>query len=319
MRYLPLPDNTARQFIDSATIFIEHRRVQAEALKYAGGMYWKRQGEYEYLVKTTADNKQQRLGKRIDETERTYLAFTSQKVAVESRLKSLWQALKEAERLNKALKVGRVPNIVVSLLQAIDEAGLGQHFAVVGTHALFAYEAAASVRIASGKLVASDIDPLWDARRRLELVTNLERIDSSILQVLQRVDPTFRFLELGSETVINDRGFEVDFSQPIPVGADPHARPSATSEAGLLSVPAARFPEPAEVPGFEHLVVSVTGKMTLMRTVAPKAFVEVKRWMAESMPGRQQIERRRDLLQADIVQALRDELAGSARAFHESA
>jgi hypothetical protein len=35
---------------------------------------------------------------------------------------------------------------IVSLLQTLEEAGLGQHFTVVGTHALYAYEAAAGVR-----------------------------------------------------------------------------------------------------------------------------------------------------------------------------
>lgn len=44
MDFLTLADNTARQLIDSSTVFAEHRRVRAEALKYAGGMYRKRQG-----------------------------------------------------------------------------------------------------------------------------------------------------------------------------------------------------------------------------------------------------------------------------------
>jgi hypothetical protein len=307
--YLPLPDNTSRQVIDSTMVFLEHRRVQAEALRYAGGMYWKRQGGYEYLVRTTVDNRQQRLGARCEETQRTYLAFTRQKMAVESRLKSLRHALKEVERLNRALRVGHVPNIVVALLQALDEAGLGQHFAVVGTHALFAYEAAAGVRIASGKLVAQGIDPLWDAGRRVEFVTDLERIDSSILQVLQRVDPTFRVQALGREMAINDRGFEVDFLWRVPTDADPHACPIAAIEAGLRSVPAVQTPVLTETQEFEHLVISVTGKMALMRTISPKAFIEVKRWMAESAPDRMQLERRRDLLQADIAQALLAELA----------
>jgi hypothetical protein len=54
----------------------------------------------------------------------------------------------------------------------------------------------------------------------------------------------------------------------------------------------------------------VTGKMALMRTIAPNAFIEVKRWMAESAPDRTQLERQRDLLQADIAQALLAELVG---------
>lgn len=59
MDYLPMPD-TARQAIDRATVFTAHRRVQAEARRLAGGMYWKRQGSCGYLVKTGLDNRQGR-------------------------------------------------------------------------------------------------------------------------------------------------------------------------------------------------------------------------------------------------------------------
>jgi hypothetical protein len=289
------------------TVFAEHRRVRAEAMKYAGGMYWKRQGEYEYLVKTTVDNRQHRLGPRTDETERTYLAFTQRKQETESRLKSLRDALAEAERLNKAVKAGRVPNVVVALLQTLADAGLGQHFAVVGTHALYAYEAAAGVRIVQGALATQDVDLLWDARRRVKFVTDLERSDTSMLRVLQRVDPTFRRKESHNETAINDRGFEVDFLRRVPVDGDPHPFRFSADEADLWPVQALRASVLTEAPKFEHLVISVTGKMALMRTIAPRTFVEFKRWMAESAPQRPQLKRRRDLLQADIVQALLDE------------
>jgi hypothetical protein len=60
-------------------------------------------------------------------------------------------------------------------------------------------------------------------------------------------------------------------------------------------------------PRFEHLVISVTGRMTLMRTIAPESFIEFKRWMAAKVPRRAAAKRRRDLHQADIVQALLDE------------
>ena len=114
MDYLPLSDNAARQAIDSTTVFDEYLRVKAQARPLAGGMYWKRQLEYEYLVKTTPNNRQHRIGPRSPETERTYGEFTARKSDVETRLKSLRTALADAERLNKALKVGRVPSVVVS-------------------------------------------------------------------------------------------------------------------------------------------------------------------------------------------------------------
>jgi hypothetical protein len=137
-----------------------------------------------------------------------------------------------------------------------------------------------------GALATQDVDLLWDARRRVQFVTDLERIDTSMLRVLQRVDPTFRRKDLHNETAINERGFEVDFLWPV-----------QALRASVLT----------EAPKFEHVVISATGKMAFMKTVAPATFVEFKRWMAESAPQRPQPKRRRDLRQAAIVQALLDE------------
>jgi len=60
-------------------------------------------------------------------------------------------------------------------------------------------------------------------------------------------------------------------------------------------------------PRFEHVVISATGRMTLMRTIVPEAFTELKRWMAEKAPQRPEPKRRRDRRQAPIVQTLLDE------------
>ncbi|MFY7857522.1 MAG: GSU2403 family nucleotidyltransferase fold protein [Rubrivivax sp.] len=289
------------------TVFAEHRRAQAEALKYAGGMYWKRQGDYEYLVKTTPDNRQQRLGPRTPETERTHQAFSQRKREAESRLKSLREALREAERLNKAVKAGRVASLVIAVLQTLDDAGLGEHFSVVGTHALYAYEAAAGVRIVQGALATQDVDLLWDARRRVQFITDIRRIDTSMLKVLQRADPSFRRKDLHNETAINDRGFEVDFLRRMPVGGDPHPFRFSADEEDLWPVQAQRASVLTDAPRFEHVVISATGRMALMRTISPRTFIEFKRWMAESAPHREPIKRRRDLRQADIVQALIDD------------
>jgi hypothetical protein len=210
MDYLPLSDNAARQVIDSSTIFDEFMRVQALVRPYAGGMYWKRQGEYEYLVKTAPNNRQKRLGVRSPESEKIYKEFTSRKRELEARLASLQEQLNDAQRLNKALRAGRVPNMVVSVLQAIEAAGLGEHFTVVGTHALYAYEAAAGVRIMQGALATQDVDLLWDARKRVQFVSDMARLDSSMLRVLQQADKSFVRKEMQNETAINDKGFEVD-------------------------------------------------------------------------------------------------------------
>ncbi|MBS0318408.1 MAG: hypothetical protein JSR49_14915 [Proteobacteria bacterium] len=307
MDYIPLPDNAARQAIDSATIFDEFMRVRAQARAYAGGMYWKRQGDYEYLTKTQPDNRQTRVGPRSTETEKIHEEFSTRKRELEARLKSLRAALKDAERLNKALKVGRVPSLAVTVLQTLDEAGLGQHFTVVETHALYAYETAAGVRIVQGALATQDVDLLWDARRRVRFITDLGKLDVSILSVLQRADATFRRKEGQNETAINARGFEVDFLRRQPEGEDPHPFRFSDDEGDLWPVQALRASVLTNAPRFEQVVIAATGRMTLMRTIAPETFVEFKRWLAEKAPRRPQPKRRRDLRQAAIVQALLDE------------
>ena len=304
MDFLPLPDNTARQIIDATTVFNEHRRVKALAATVAGGMYWKRQGDYEYLVRTRPDNKQSRIGARSAQTEATYDEFTARKLATESRLKELATALLEATRLNKAVKAGRTPALVVALLQTLDDAGLGAHFTVVGTHALYAYETAAGVRIVAGALATQDVDLLWDARKRVRFVSDLGRLDSSMLQVLQRADKTFERKAGQNETAINARGFEVDFLRRQPEGDDPHPFRFSADEADLWPVQALRASVLTNAPRFTHPVIAATGQMTVMNTIAPAAFVEFKRWMATSAPGRPEPKRRRDQRQADIVAAL---------------
>jgi hypothetical protein len=307
MDYFPLPDNAARQVIDSCTVFAEFMRVRSQALRHAGGMYWKRQGDYEYLVKTTPDNRQSRIGPRSAETEKIHLEFTTGKTAVESRLAQLRQALVEAERMNKAVKAGRVPPTTVAVLQALEDAGLGAHFTVVGTHALYAYETAASVRIVPAALATQDMDLLWDARQRLRFITDLSRADRSVLQVLQRADRTFLRKEGQNETAINARGFEVDFLRRPAVDDDPHPFRFSAHEDDLWPVQARRAGVLTQAPRLEQAVIATTGRMALMRTIAPAAFVEFKHWLGEQAPARPPAKRRRDLRQAQIVQTMLDE------------
>ncbi len=306
MDYLTLSDNAVRQAIDSATIFEEFVRVQARASHFAGGLYWKRQDTHAYLVKTLSHGRQHRMGARSAETERIYQEFTAGKLAIETRARSLRDELKSAERLNKALKIGRVPAMVITVLQAIEDAGLGQHFTVVGTHALYAYESAAGVRIVQGALATQDIDLLWDACRRVRFMTDIDKLDTSILRVLQGADATFQRKEGQNETAINAKGFEVDFLRRQPVGDDPHPFRFSADEDDLWPVQALRASVLTSAPRFEQIVISATGRMGLMRTIAPETFVQFKRWMAAEAPNRPEPKRRRDRCQADIVQSLLD-------------
>lgn len=307
MDWIALPDNAARQWIDSCAIFEELASTQVKAAAYEGGMYWKKQGGYEYLVKTRRDNSQQRIGPRNAETEQVYREFSSRKMALEERLRSLRGAMKDAERLNKALKVGRAPVLLIGILQSLQDSGLAEHFTVVGTHALYAYEMAAGVRIEQAALATLDVDLLWDARKKVQFFSDMARLDDSVLGVLQKVDKTFVRKEGQMETAVNAKGFEVDFLSRMQEGDDPHPFRFSNDENDLWPVQAVRASVLTSAQKFESLVVASTGRMARMKTVSPQTFVAFKRWLAEKATNRDPVKRRRDVRQADIVQRLLDE------------
>ncbi len=281
MDWTLIPDNAGRQWLDSSAVFQEFLSTQAKAKSYAGGMYWKKQAGYEYLVKTQLDNRQQRIGPRSPDTELIYREFTAKKTALETRLRALRNAVKESERLNRALKVGRAPALLIDIIRALEDSGLQDHFIVVGTHALYAFEMAAGVRIEQAAMATLDVDLLWDARKRVQFLSDIAKLDESILGVLQKADRTFVRKEGQNETAINDKGFEVDFLRRMTV---------------LTSAPK-----------FECIVVASNGRMARMKTIDPKTFVEFKIWLSEKAEKRDPVKRRRDQRQANIVQKLLDE------------
>lgn len=271
----------ARQYIDAVSVFEALEEAQAEAAHVRGGMYWHAgppsSPESKYLVRTTPAGSETSIGPCTPETEAIYARFTQRKRESADRVSGLKTALEQQQRLNRALRVGRVDPLVVALLGRLASTRLSPHFKVVGTHALYAYETAAGVRLDSGTVATRDIDLLWDTRKRLQFSTQLARVDSSMLGVLKKVDPTFRIRQSQKYTAVNKDGFEVDIIRRANVLLD--------------------------APGFSAVIVATNGTMARMDTVHPATFVAFKRWMADQT-GREALKRRRDALQADAVQTL---------------
>jgi len=299
-------DDARRQYIDARASFEALEAAQSQADGVRGGMYWKTQGGADYLVRTSARNAQKSLGLRNAETEAIYASFMQRKAAAESRVKELSAALVRHQRMNRALFVGRVPTIVIDILQTLQRSGVAEHFTVVGTHALYAYEAAAGVRVQSAAVATRDVDLLWDTRKRFKLATQLKRLDSSMLALLRKVDKTFELRRDQLYTAVNSSGFEVDILRRVAQEQDPHPVQLTDSEEDFWVVQAPNAEQLVSAPRFSSVVVGVTGHMARMNTVHPLAFVAFKRWLA-ARPDRDPLKRSRDQLQADTVERLVDE------------
>ena len=132
----------------------------------------------------------------------------------------------------------------------------------------------------------------------------MAKLDQSMLQILQKAEPSFRCKSGQAETAIDDKGFEVDFLRRQVADGDPHPFRFTPDEDDLWPVQAERAAVLTSTPLFEHLVISAAGRMALMRTIDPAVFVSFKRWMAENALNRPEPKRRRDVRQADIVEGL---------------
>lgn len=303
MIFHDIGDDARRQYIDARAAFEALEAAQAEAATVRGGMYWKTVKGQDYLVRTSARNAQKSLGPRSDETAAIHARFTQRKAEAEARAKDLAAALERHQRLNRALYVGRVPAIVVDILGMLHQQNVAEHFTVVGTHAMYAYETAAGIRLDSAAVATQDVDLLWDTRKRFRLATQLRQLDASMLALLRKVDKSFALRSSQRYTAVNSQGFEVDILRREVQEDDPHPVQLSDAEEDFWVVQARNAEQLVSAPRFSAVVVASNGQMARMNTVHPLAFVRFKRWLA-ARRDRDPLKVSRDRLQAQTVEAL---------------
>jgi len=301
-----IAEDARRQFIDANSTFTAWESARKAAAEVRGGMIWRQQDGKDYLIRTSPTGSQKSLGPRSQQTEEIYSGFKIRKEQAEQRLADLTSALERHKRMNRALYVGRAPAILVEILNRLDKAGLSEHFTVVGTHALYAYEATAGVRFRESALATRDVDLLWDVRKRLTFISQMERLDTSMLNLIRKVDKTFEIRKDQKYTAVNSQGFEVDIIRREVVEGDPHPLKMTDADDEFYAVQARRASVLLDGPRFSSMIVATNGAMARMNTISPLAFAKFKRWMAGT-PDREALKRERDLLQAELVESLVEE------------
>ena len=295
-----------RQYIDAESANVALREAIAESDKFKGSMSWKTVHGIEYLTKTYSSS-QKSLGKRSPETESIYSKFIANKHLASERKLGLLKRNFLNERMNRALRLGRAPDMMVEILNKLEQHNLSNHFMVIGTHALYAYEAAAGVRIVpSGALETKDVDLLWDTRRRASFAASMAISESSMIGILKSVDRSFRISHEDKYKAVNKDGFEVDIIRREASEGDPHPMRITENEDDFWAVQAVNAGQLISSPKFSSMVVSTSGKMAMMHTVHPLVFSRFKKWMSE-LSDRDPLKRSRDLLQSVIVEELVEE------------
>lgn len=300
---IELSESQTRQQLDASSVFTALLEARAEAAVVRGSMIWREIDGRRYLIRTSTAGAQKSLGPESSETQAIAARFFDRKEMAAERLRQLTEQVVVMQRMNRALRVGRVPNVVVETLNALEKAGVAEHFLVVGTHALYAYESAAGVRIPDGAMATRDVDLFFDTRKGVKLFSSLGRLDSSMIALLQKVDKTFRVRHSSKYTAVNAAGFEVDIIRRVARDGDPHPLRMSDDEDDLW---AAQVPSGDNILGarpFEEVVVATSGAMARMRTIHPLDFARIKDRLSKAT-DRDPLKARKDALQASVAREI---------------
>jgi hypothetical protein len=170
MTVVELDEDQRRRLIDATQAFEAWRTADREFRhSYRGSMRWRCVSGKDYLYRIFG-NVERSLGPRSPDTERIKAEYTETRTRLKRRLTQLAKRLDGMAAMNRAARIGRMPELAARILRKLDAEGLlGNQLFVVGTHALYAYEAASGVVFETGLTATGDIDLLWDTRRKLSL------------------------------------------------------------------------------------------------------------------------------------------------------
>ena len=295
-----LSSDALRQYINARQLFAALRETERAAKAFRGGMIWRESKGRTYLVRTTTRGKQTGLGVKTIENEAIYEKFTAGKAEIAQRRKTLLANLTKTQRLNKALYVGRIDDKIIDILNGLHDADLEENFTVIGTNALYAYEAAAGVRIEERHLATNDLDLLWDNRRKLTFAAKENLSERGMIGLLRRIDKSFQLRTDQPYTAVNQDGYEIDIIRRTGPGSDQEPNRLSSHEDDFWVVRVHNADWLLSAPKFRETIVGSSGRMAQMITVDPRAFVLFKLWMAEQ-PDRDPLKRTRDVNQANVV------------------
>jgi len=299
-------NNDQRKYlIDTTQLYEAYRESlrQYRAMRY--GLTWKHAKGRDYLFKIVrAGGYGESLGVRSSETEREFAEFKIKKQEMTHLLRAQHARLKHFARINKAMRLARVPLLVSKILRKLDARGaFDDEIMVMGTHCLYAYESMAGVVVDPSITASGDVDLLLNTNKSLSILASKLVNPNGILGILKSIDKTFRPLRPGSFRAINATEFMVDIIAPpssiatrqsLQIGKDDLC---GTEIDELASVSAA--------PRVFSVAIGEDGLPVPFVVPAPGWFAQHKRIMSES-PGRDALKRPRDREQAIVVQQIVD-------------
>jgi hypothetical protein len=308
MQFAELNLEQRRRLVDIRQAFEVWRAAKIEFRhSYSRSPRWRTIAGREYLYK----GKPERVcGPRNEQTERFMREFIERRSRLKERIDTLGERLDGMARVTRAMGLGRVPAMAARILRSLDSEGLlGRHLFVVGTHAMFGYEAASGVLFDANLTETQDLGLLWDVRRRLTLALFDARTEG-VMGLLKKIDRSFE-AQRNSFRAVNAEGYFVDLIRPF--NKDEMHKPATGIGDAADDLEAAALSGlewlVINAPKFDQTVIDAAGKPLFMSCADPRVFALHKYFVSQEA-SRDPLKRRRDMAQAKAVAAVAADYLG---------
>jgi hypothetical protein len=294
----PLSDQQRLFLVESDQLYRAWREVQWRHFEYRYGMRWKKVSGRDYLIRLhDAEGRGKSLGPRSEKTEAIYLEFQKGRQLAQERFDGLKTRLALQSRLNRASRLGRMPQIVAEILQGLDVVQALSELRVVGTHALFAYETLGAVEFKMALLASGDVDLLYDQRQQISILG--KKFDGyGLLGILKKVDRTFEVQSKNRFRAVNKDGFMVDLITQDKGMNTKKLQTMANEDLEMIEVPNLEWL--SNSPRVEIVAISAKGEPVFMPVPDPRAFMIHKVWLSHQY-NREPVKKQRDFQQALMV------------------
>jgi hypothetical protein len=307
MIFQELNNDQRRETVNSAQRYAVWRKAREDSVGYRGSLVWKPKNGVEYLIRSYYDGlgtirRQKSLGPRSAETEATKDTFDKGRQRLRERRLAIQAQLRSQAAINRAIGLGRVPLLGANIIRAFDDAGLlGKGIRIIGTYALYAYEAAAGVFLSPELTTTGDIDLMFDARRKVRFAAGHAISERSVMALLKKVDHSF---ERSRQTfrAENRDGYLVDFIKPMPdpPWASVPEQLNATVVDDLVAASIEGLNWLEESPVLASVAIDDRGMPFTIVAPDPRVFAAHKFWLSKRL-DRGALKRTRDAEQAAAV------------------
>ncbi len=301
MNYNDLSERSVRERVNQQQLWeawIEAERIRKHS--YTGFLDWETRAGGEYLYSRKRGTGKS-LGPRSPETEAAREAFHSGRSKNAERLETLSAGMSEQAAILRSLGLGRLPVQAARILRTLTTEIPKSKLRIVGTNALYAYEALSGVIVSADSTATGDIDVLVDDRNRLKIAEDKGR-DGGLRALLQRkVDKSFTSRGPRDYRLTANNGYMVEFIRPEPNPVYRHM-PGAEplSEGDLEPAPIHGLQWLVNVPSVDSVVIDERGFPAPMRAPDPRYWAAHKMWLSNAV-GRDPQKKIRDRQQGEMV------------------